>query len=151
MQTRPENWAALIESGKYRVEYKLQIAGIDYDATHLHGVPTIEQRLLQKPLIGRVCSAEMTAEVIPIDGVTIPRSAPCWAYCRLTSIDKQTVTDWIPKGHYYVKSRSSASTIVLTMQDEMLKSGRTYLDKTSLDWPAAQKDIVADIARIMDV
>lgn len=151
MQTRPENWAALIESGKYRVEYKLQIAGIDYDATHLHGVPTIEWGLLNKPQIGRVCSAVMTAEVIPIDGVTIPRSAPCWAYCRLTSIDKQTVTDWIPKGRYYVKSRSSASTIVLTMQDEMLKSGRTYLDKTSLEWPAAQKDIVADIARIMDV
>ena len=45
MQTRPENWAALIESGKYRVEYKLQIAGVDYDASHLQGVPTIKQAL----------------------------------------------------------------------------------------------------------
>ena len=97
MQTRPENWAALIESGKYRVEYKLQIAGVDYDASHLRGVPTIKQALLEKPTLGRLCTAQLTAEIIPIDGVTIPRSAPCWAYCRLTSPDKQTVTDWIPK------------------------------------------------------
>ena len=151
MQTRPENWAALIESGKYRVEYKLQIAGVDYDASHLQGVPTIKQALLEKPLLGRVCSAELTAEIIPIDGVTIPRAAPCWAFCRLTSPDGETVTDWIPKGRYYIKTRDGTSTITLTMSDEMLKSGRTYLDKTSLDWPAAQKDIVADIARIMEV
>ena len=151
MQTRPENWAALIESGKYRVEYKLQIAGIDYDASHLQGIPTIKQALLEKPLLGRVCSAELTAEIIPIDGVTIPRAAPCWAFCRLTSPNGDIVTDWIPKGRYYIKTRDGTSTITLTMSDEMLKSGRTYLDKTSLDWPAAQKDIVADIARIMDV
>lgn len=151
MQTRPENWAALIESGKYRVEYKLQIAGVDYDASHLQGVPTIKQALLEKPLLGRVCSAELTAEVIPIDGITIPRAAPCWAFCRLTSPDGKIVTDWIPKGRYYIKTRDGTSTITLTMSDEMLKSGRTYLDKTLLDWPAAQKDIVADIARIMEV
>ncbi len=151
MQTRPENWAALIESGKYRVEYKLQIAGVDYDASHLQGVPTIKQALLEKPLLGRVCSADMTAEIIPIDGVTIPRAAPCWAFCRLTSPDGEIITDWIPKGRYYIKTRDGTSTITLTMSDEMLKSGRTYLDKTSLDWPAAQKDIVADIARIMEV
>lgn len=151
MQTRPENWAALIESGKYRVEYKLQIAGVDYNASHLQGVPTIKQALLEKPLLGRVCSADMTAEIIPIDGVTIPRAAPCWAFCRLTSPDGEIITDWIPKGRYYIKTRDGTSTITLTMSDEMLKSGRTYLDKTSLDWPAAQKDIVADIARIMEV
>ena len=151
MQTRPENWAALIESGKYRVEYKLQIAGVDYDASHLQGIPTIKQALLEKPLLGRVCSAELTAEIIPIDGVTIPRAASCWAFCRLTSPNGDIVTDWIPKGRYYIKTRDGTSTITLTMSDEMLKSGRTYLDKTSLDWPAAQKDIVADIARIMDV
>ena len=114
-------------------------------------MPRIWQALLEKPTLGRLCTAQLTAEIIPIDGVTIPRSAPCWAYCRLTSPDKQTVTDWIPKGRYYVQNRTASDTITLTMQDEMLKSGRTYLDKTSLDWPAAQKDIVADIARIMDV
>lgn len=151
MRTAPSNWEVLF-SAPHRVEYKLNIDGVDYLGENLIGNPVICKPLLDKPAIGRVCSATMQAVIRPIEGVNIPKAARVYCYCRLLSQDGATATDWIKQGCYYISSRSGRTNITLNMRDDMVKAGQTYFDKTSLyDWPKQQDLVVADIARIMDI
>lgn len=149
MQNLPTNWAELFEA-PHRTEYKLVINGIEYDSTHLQGNPVLTKPLLEKPTIGRVCSATLSATVIPYEDTPIPKAARVFLYSRLSDAE-ENVTDWIPQGRFYVSSRSGKSNVSLTMRDEMLKGGRTYIDKSILDWPASQVDIVNEIAALMGV
>lgn len=149
MQNLPEHWMEFY-SAPHKVEYKLVINGIEYDNKHLQGDPVITKPLLEKPTIGRVCSATLSATVIPYKNNPIPKAARVFMYSRLISADGD-VTDWIPQGRYYVSSRSGKSSVSLTMRDEMLKGGRTYIDKSILDWPASQVDIVNEIVSLMGV
>lgn len=149
MQTLPDNWADIF-AASYKVEYKLQIAGVEYESENMMGVPVITKPLLEKPTIGRVVSATLTVTIIPYSNVSIPKAARVHLYSRLTDADGNT-TDWIPQGKYYVSSRSGKTNITLTCRDDMLKGGDTYLDKTTLDFPAQQVDIVTEIAELMDV
>ena len=71
MQNLPTNWAELFEA-PHRTEYKLVINGIEYDSTHLQGNPVLTKPLLEKPTIGRVCSATLSATVIPYEDTPIP-------------------------------------------------------------------------------
>lgn len=151
MRTAPTNWDVLF-SAPHRVEYKLNIDGVDYAGENLQGNPVISKPLLDKPAIGRVCSATMKAVIRPIDGVTIPKAARTYCYCRLVSQDGNTVTEWVKQGCFYVSSRSGKTNITLNMRDDMVKAGQTYFDKAALyDWPKQQDLVVADIARIMGV
>ncbi len=151
MRTAPTNWAALL-AAPHKVEYKLNINGVDYLSGNLQGNPVISKPLLDKPAIGRVCSATMKAVIRPIAGVTIPKAARVYAYCRLVSPDGNTITDWVKLGCFYVSSRSGKTNITLNMRDDMVKAGQTYFDKAALtDWPKQQELVVADIARIMGV
>ena len=92
MRTAPTNWAALL-AAPHKVEYKLNINGVDYLSGNLQGNPVISKPLLDKPAIGRVCSATMKAVIRPIAGITIPKAARVYAYCRLVSPDGNTITD----------------------------------------------------------
>lgn len=151
MQNAPQNWDALFASS-HKTEYKLVIDGVDYTAENLQGDPKITKPLLNKPEIGRVCSTTMTAVIRPKSGVTIPKAARAYCFCRLTSPDGQTATDWIPQGAYFVCSRSGKTNIALTLRDDMVKAGQTYYDKTSIkNWPCQQETAVADIAALMGV
>ncbi len=149
MQTRPENWAVIF-AAPHKTEYKLQIAGIEYGGDHIMNTPVITKPLLEKPTIGRVVSATLSVTVLTYDGVTIPKAARVQLYSRL--VDAQgNATAWIPQGKYYVSSRSGKTTLTLTCRDDMLKGGVTYVDKTQLDWPAHQTDIVNEITTLMGV
>ena len=151
MRTAPTDWAALF-AASHKVEYKLNIDGVDYLGENLQGNPVISKPLLDKPAIGRVCSATMKAVIRPIDGVTIPKAARVYCYCRLVSADGNTATDWIKQGCFYVSSRSGKTNITLNMRDDMVKAGQTYFDKSALsDWPKQQDLVVEDIAEIMGV
>jgi hypothetical protein len=149
MQTRPENWAAIF-AAPHRTEYKAQIAGVEYGSDRIMAAPVITKPLLEKPTIGRVCSATLSIQIRPYDDTTIPKAARVHLYSRLVSATGDT-TDWIPQGKYYVSSRSGKTTVTLTCRDDMLKGGVTYIDKSKLDWPATQIDIVNEIVDLMGV
>ena len=148
MQTLPANWSA-VTAGSHRKEYKLVINGVTYEAGDMQGTPIITKPLLESPAIGRVCSATLTATIRPKANTPIPKAARVWAYVRVT--DGTTTTDWLPQGRFYVCSRTSKTNITITCRDEMIKGGKTYLDKTALDFPATQTDVVNEIATLMGV
>lgn len=149
MQKLPEKWAATF-AVPHKTEYKLKIAGVEYGSNNIMSTPSLTQPLLEKPTIGRVCSATLSVTVIPHDGVIIPKAARVHLYCRLVDADGKA-TDWLPKGSYYVSSRSGKTNITLTCRDDMLKGGVTYIDKSELDWPARQIDVVNEICSLMGV
>lgn len=150
MQALPEKWADIFAS-PHTTEYKVDIAGIEYYSDHIMQSPTITKPLLEKPTIGRVCSATFSVTILPFDGVIIPKAARVLAYCRLKD-EAGNTTGWLPQGRYYVSSRSgNQSTISLTCRDDMLKGGVSYIDKSQLDWPASHEDVVKEICSLMDV
>lgn len=149
MQTRPAKWAAIF-AAPHKTEYKAQIAGVEYGSDRIMATPSITKPLLEKPTIGRVCSATLSIQIRPYEDITIPKAARVHLYSRLVSAEGET-TDWIPQGKYYVSSRSGKTTVTLTCRDDMLKGGVTYIDKSELDWPASQIDIVSEIITLMDV
>ena len=151
MRKAPSKWAALLAM-PHKVEYKLNIDGIDYLGENLRGNPVISKPLLDAPAIGRVCSATMKAVIHPIDGVAIPKAARVYAFCRLVSPDGKTATDWVKQGCFYISSRTGKTNVTLNLRDDMVKAGQTYFDKSTLtDWPKQQAIVVADIAKIMGV
>ena len=152
MRVAPVGWASLF-AATHITEYKLVIDSTTYLADHIISNPIITRPLLEKPAIGRVCSATMTVTIRPIENTTIPKAAPVEVYCRLTSKDGETTTAWLYIGKFYISQRSGTSQLVLTCRDDMIKAGQPYFDNASksLGWPVQQKVVVEDIARIMGV
>lgn len=150
MQTLPNGWVALF-AAPHKTEYKLVINGVTYDMHQLQGTPVIAKPLMEKPVIGRVCSATLTATLRPLTEVEIPKSARVYAYCRLTDANGENPTEWLPQGRYYISSRDKKANVTITCRDEMLKAGQTYLDKTELDFPMSHEEAVTEIASIMGV
>ena len=148
MQTTPANWATVL-AGPHKKEYKLLINGVEYGAADMQGTPVITKPLLDSPAIGRVCSATLSAVIRPKPNITIPKAARVYAYVRVTN--GTLTTDWLPQGRYYVCSRSVRTNITITCRDEMIKGGRTYLDKTELEFPATHEQVVNEIASLMGV
>lgn len=150
MQKAPKNWNTLF-AAPHKTEYKMVIDGVEYSGRNLQGDPKISKSLLRSPEIGRVCSSTMTVVIRPIDGVTIPKAARAYCFCRLVGSAGKT-TDWVPQGAFYVCSRSGKTNLTLTLRDDMVKAGQTFYDKTSIkNWPCQQDTAVADIARLMGV
>lgn len=151
MRISPTNWDVLF-ADTHTAEYRLVINGVSYYSENMQSVPVITKPLLEKPTIGRVCSATLTVAIRPIENVTIPKAARVLAYSRLVSKDGETSTDWVLIGKFNVSSRSGAKIINLNCRDDMILAGQTYLDKSSLTgWPVQQSIVVNDIARIMGV
>lgn len=152
MRVAPTGWTSLF-AGVHVTEYKLVIGSTTYYAENILSNPIISRPLLEKPTIGRVCSATMTVTVRPIANTTIPKAAAISVYCRLASKDGQTTTSWLLIGKFYISSRTGSDRLVLKCRDDMIKAGQTYLDKasSSLHWPVQQLAVVQDIARIMGV
>ena len=150
MQTAPLNWTSLF-SASHRVEYKFVIDGIDYFAEDLKGTPQIRKPLMEQFSIGEFASASVILEVYP-KGI-ISKAASVNAYCRLASLDGNTVTDWIPQGKFIITSRSDRNGIItLNCQDAAIKAGHTYTDRTAFtEWPVSMVDVVDEIASIMGV
>lgn len=150
MQTAPLNWSSLFSSS-HRVEYKFVIDGVDYLTNDVKGIPQIRKPLMENFSIGEFASASATVEIYP-KGI-ISRAAPVNVYCRLVSLDGNTVTDWVEQGHFFIMSRSERNGITtLTCQDAAVKAGQSYTDKTQFtEWPVPMADVVNEIASIMGV
>ena len=151
MQTAPSNWAAIF-AAPHKTEYKLIIGDKEYLGNRIRGIPSITKPLLEKPAIGRVCSATMSVTVQPYSDAPIPKAARVKAYCRLVTTDGNSSTDWVPQGCFYVTSRIARTTLNLSLRDDMIKAGQTYFDKAHWsEWPQQQSEVAADIASIMGV
>lgn len=151
MQTAPANWATIF-AAPHKTEYKFIIGDKEYLGDRIRGIPSITKPLLEKPAIGRVCSATMSVTVQPYSDAPIPKAARVKAYCRLVTTDGNSSTDWVPQGCFYVTSRIARTTLNLSLRDDMIKAGQTYFDKAHWsEWPQQQSEVAADIASIMGV
>lgn len=152
MQTKPTGWDALF-SAAHKTEYKFIISGTTYTAQNIQGTPIITKPYMDKLCIGRCCSGTLKIQIRPINGTAIPKAAEVVAYCRLTSSDKQTVTDWMEQGHYYISSRKQQGELLsLVCRDAMMKAGTEYLSRTAFtEWPTSMTDVVTEIATLMGI
>ena len=117
MQTKPANWDTLLAQS-HKVEYKVEIDGVEYFAEQMQGIPSISKPLLEKPTIGRVCSATFTVTIRPYEDIPIPRSSLVRVFWRLYD-DTGAVTNWLPQGQYYISSRTGRRNITFTCRDFM--------------------------------
>ena len=154
MQIHPSNWDLLLFR-PHITQYRFTINGTVMSPDFIQGVPTIEKPMMLEPVIGRCCTGSLTIDVRQGDIEKIPKAASVDVDCRLSSYDKTLTSDWVPQGRYFVTKRSGYGDLVtLTCRDSMINAGKTYIDKaqnTSRVWPAPMADILADIARIMNV
>ena len=152
MQTKPTGWDALF-SAAHKTEYKFIISGTTYTAQNIQGTPIITKPYMDKLCIGRCCSGTLKIQIRPINGTAIPKAAEVVAYCRLTSSDKQTVTDWMEQGHYYISARKQRGELLsLVCRDAMMKAGTEYLSRTAFtEWPTSMTDVVTEIATLMGI
>ncbi len=146
-QTKPTNWITLF-AADHKTEYKFVIGGVTYKGSSIKGTPVITKPLLDVPAIGRCCTGSAKLTVYPKS--TIPKAATVDAYCRLSSTDGSTVTDWMPQGKFYISTRGKQSPLEINCLDRMVKAGATYLDKTAFtEWPQPMSAVVNEICQIM--
>ena len=149
MQTRSPTWQSLF-NGAHKTEYKYVINGVDYLGDKIKDTAVITKPLLEKPAIGRTCTGSLTLKIYPQGN--IPKAATVNAYCRLSSNDGETVSEWLPQGKYYISTRTGSDVLTLNCLDKMILAGRTYLDKTAFtEWPQSMQAVVNEIAEIMQV
>ncbi|MBO4939237.1 MAG: hypothetical protein J6C98_09635 [Oscillospiraceae bacterium] len=103
--------------------------------------------------VGSCVSGEIDVELIKPAG-EIVRMARLVPYVRIT--DGEQHSEWIQKGVYYIDTREENSDdsgimiFKLHGYDAMLKAEADY-PESALDWPAADIDVVREIAAFMDV
>lgn len=151
MQMRPENWEPLF-SGPHKTEYKFLIDGLNYAGSDLQGTPVLTKPLMDQPSFGRCCSGTLTVSIRKKAGIEIPKAASVVAFCRLSSKDGATVTDWVEQGHFCISKRQGRDVISLTCRDLMGKAGVPYAPRATFEeWPVSMTDVVTEIASIMGV
>ena len=140
-----------IYAGPHTHEVKLNIAGRDYGMDTLASLKTsLAPFGTGAPAIGLAPAAEITASLY-LDSASVPRMARLQPYVRIVSTDDPTqVSEWLPQGTFYVDTRESDSSGVLTLHgyDSILKADRTA-PYSSLNWPAVDIDAVNEICTIL--
>lgn len=101
------------------------------------------------PGVGNCVAGKISVEMrVPLG--EIPKRARIVPFVRLT--DGETVSEWLPKGVFYLDKRetlnpdSAFPTILLTGYDAMLLAEKDYPPQSSLSWPAADRQVVQEIA-----
>lgn len=105
------------------------------------------------PSVGSCVSAQLDIKMLKPLG-EIAKQARLVPYVRLT--DGVRHSEWIQKGVFYIDTRREQEdgpvlkTITLQAFDDMLKAEQDY-PASSLEWPAADIDVVLEIADFMGV
>lgn len=113
-----------------------------------------------KPSIGGALSAMLDLTIVNPPH-TIPKMAQFLVEFRATNratpetaVTSTNTSEWYPSGTFYVDTRSKTEgafpTITLTAYDAMMKAEQDY-STTALDWPATDKNVVAEIASAIGV
>lgn len=100
------------------------------------------------PTVGNTCAGEIEVSIVKPHG-EIPKRALLAPYVRAT--DGSRVSEWIPKGKYYIDKRSESefgNDALLTLHgyDGMLFAEADYPSESQLDWPAKDIKVVEEIA-----
>lgn len=126
------------------MEYKVEIAGIEYGMNNLQAVQ-ITQPLFDKLSIGNACSAELNITFWPMD--TVPKMAMIVPYCKETLEDT-----WNQIGVFYTDTRVSSGTAMnIIAYDAMMKAEVEWTPDQTLEFPMSMQDAVTVIADLMGV
>lgn len=105
------------------------------------------------PSVGGCICGEIDVE-LRLPATNIPKRARLIPYVRLT--DGERTSEWIQKGVFYADTRDkdpreTISTLTIHGYDAMLRAEADYPAESQLDWPAADIDVVREIAAAMGV
>lgn len=134
--SRIENYDAIISSGDYETETKVEIGGVEYGEDVLVSVSTNATLFgNQNPTFGTAIAKEIDLEMRYPDEI-IPRTAEIRAYVRI--YNDELVSGWIPKGVFRIDTREKvegdeSEHLLIHGYDDMLKAERDYPSST-LEW-----------------
>lgn len=128
MQSIDATWTSII-SGRYIVEYKIEIGSDTYTQSDIYGTPQITQSLFDKFSAGNAVAGTLKVTIKP-KGV-IPQMARLDVYSRVKNATQ--TSDWIPKGKYYIDTRKLDHNGYLSLEcyDAMLKTEYTFMESGS--------------------
>ncbi len=151
MQNIPNGWSDAL-SGLYRMETKVEIAGVEYFNEHLDSVYVKAAMFAENTLsIGGCVAKEIDISLYPQGD--IPRMAEMRLFCR--PVSQLSAGEWLPKGVYYIDTRQmdyQSGVLTIHGYDAMLKAEQTFLEE--LDdtvWPKTMPAVVGEIAMRMGV
>ena len=140
-----------IFSGIHRFEVKVNISGTDYGMNVLTSVGSNRSVFGSgSPRLGLAPAGELSLSLY-LDSGSVPRMAEIRPYFRVVNDTQQS--EWIAKGIYFVDTREADTTtglLTLHAYDAMLKGEQAY-PSTSHLWPAADLDVVTEIASFLGV
>jgi len=102
------------------------------------------------PRLGLAPAGELSLSLY-LNSASVPRMAEIRPYFRVVNDTRQS--EWIAKGVYFVDTREADTTtglLTLHAYDSMLKGEQAY-PSTSHSWPAADLDVVTEIASFLGV
>ena len=138
-----------IVSGPYQTEVKLVIGETEYGMDKLVSLNT-ERSVLgsETPKLGRAVAREIDVTLYA-ESADIPRMAAMRPYVR--AVNGVSSSEWIPKGVFYIDTRQQEQdTLVIHGYDAMMFAEAAY-PESALDWPAADIDVVEEIADALNV
>ena len=142
-------------NGKHTVDLELEMPGVaTFGMNQLISVSTARKVFAaDTPAAGGACAGEISLEMLK-PRVAIPRRQKMLFRIRLT--DGVRYSEWIPKGTFYIDNRQTKGKgagmerLVIQGYDAMLMAEDDY-PETSLDWPAADVDVLREVAAKMGV
>ena len=138
-----------IASGPYQTEVKLVIGETEYGMDKLVSLSTARSAFgSETPKLGKAVAREISATLYA-ESANIPRMAVLKPYVRI--YNNVSNSEWIQKGVFYIDTREQINdTVSLHGYDAMLLAEAPY-PESSLDWPAADMDVVEEIADALDL
>ena len=143
MQTTNVIYRAIVATGKYKVEYKAEIAGVTYGQNQIYiNYPEETCALFDKFSIGNAVAGSLKISLVPT-GV-IPAMSRIDMYYRVRSNDT-IASSWIPKGKYFIDTRKTNKDGVVTFEayDSMLKTEYVFMESGS--WTSTTAEDVVDM------
>ena len=148
------NYDTIFSTGKYSVETKLNINGVDYGENKLLSIQTTPTLFSDVPSVGNCTSSEIYV-VMATPSELIPTMAEMKPYIRL--VGETLTSGWLQKGVYYIDTREQTdyetTPPVLTIHgyDAMLKAEALYPVDDPGNYPMSDIYVVEVIADAMGV
>ena len=144
MRVRTERWTKLAARGRFKMEAKARIGGIDYTAI---SAPKIDRSLMSAPLsVGNCTSATLGLSILTDDAIS--STAPIVILGRLTN--GNIYSEWKEFGTFFINQRDTSYAGLLTIDcfDSMLKANQSYVSDSdsAAEWPKPMKTVVEEIA-----
>lgn len=144
MRHRTDRWVKLAARGRFRMEAKARIGGVDYLKI---SAPKINRNLMSAPLsVGSCNVATLSLSILTDD--EIKSTSPVVIMGRLT--DGKIYSEWMEFGTFFIDQRDTSFEGLLTVDcyDAMLKANQSYLDgsDSSANWPKTMKAVVEEVA-----